>query len=209
MTDKTPGVVDFRSDPVAVWNLYEGYEGELAFDIGANGGIVANMLAPNFTRVVAFEPAGESFAHLVESAAENVTPDSRAVSEHAGDTRFDLRSIAIGLGELVTGNSLDQSWGEAVGTRVVTATTLDDLMDEYGVPDFIKVDTEGHELAVIQGGKALFAEHKPLLILEIHSEQNGVEIGSLLPGYEWARCDHPSYTPGSYYQQNHYWLISQ
>ncbi len=39
-------------------------------------------------------------------------------------------------------------WESTVEVRV---TTLDDLIDEYGLPRFCKIDVEGYELEVLEG----------------------------------------------------------
>jgi FkbM family methyltransferase len=52
------------------------------------------------------------------------------------------------------------------GVRI-RVLTLDELARRLpGPPRLIKVDVEGHELAVLRGGSALLAERRPLLIFE-------------------------------------------
>ena len=48
--------------------------------------------------------------------------------------------------------------------------TLDDEREQARLPrpDFMKVDTEGFELEVLQGGRATLAECRPELLLEMH-----------------------------------------
>ncbi len=48
----------------------------------------------------------------------------------------------------------------------VESTTLNDLIKEYGVPDFIKIDVEGYEKEVING----LNQSTPLLGFEWHEE---------------------------------------
>lgn len=204
------GVVAFRSDPTTVWEQFDKFTGKLAFDVGANGGIVAEKLADNFDQVIAFEPAEESFKHLTNGGMPaNVTTDPRAVSDVSGTVEFDVYDTAIGMGELVTGDSLAAAWGQATGKRSVEAVTLDELVGEFGAPDFVKIDTEGHEVAVVKGGERLLTEYRPRLLIEIHSKDNGEQIRGLLAHYEWERFDAPSYAPDSYMQLNHHWIVSK
>lgn len=49
------------------------------------------------------------------------------------------------------------------------ALTLSTAAARYFVPDFIKIDIEGAEVAALQGAKALLQQHKPHLIVETHS----------------------------------------
>jgi len=53
--------------------------------------------------------------------------------------------------------------------RVVGLTlTLDDWARNTGVaPDYIKVDVEGAELLVLQGGQATLAQHRPKVFAEL------------------------------------------
>jgi hypothetical protein len=60
--------------------------------------------------------------------------------------------------------------------------SLDDLVAR-GVlpgPDFIKIDVEGAESAVLSGASRLLRESRPNLVIETHSEQLGGECVALL-----------------------------
>ena len=49
--------------------------------------------------------------------------------------------------------------------------TLDRASNEYFVPDFIKIDVEGAEVDVLQGGQTLLAETRPSMIIEVHGAE--------------------------------------
>jgi hypothetical protein len=60
--------------------------------------------------------------------------------------------------------------------------TIDDLIARkiVPVPDFVKIDVEGAESAVLSGASRLLRDYKPNLIIETHSEQLGAECVALL-----------------------------
>ena len=90
-------------------------------------------------------------------------------------------------------------------TIEVEITTLDQYVLEAGLTrvDFIKIDTEGYELEVLQGAERLLREFKPAMIqleFNLHHLLCGTSlyaIASLLPDYDmhqllpggWARRD--------------------
>jgi predicted RNA methylase len=60
--------------------------------------------------------------------------------------------------------------------------SLDDLVARGVIPtpDFVKIDVEGAESAVLSGASKLLRESRPNLIIETHSEQLGGECVALL-----------------------------
>ena len=51
----------------------------------------------------------------------------------------------------------------------IPITTLDLFFKDRPPADTLKIDVEGYEYEVIQGGKKFIREHQPLIFLEIHS----------------------------------------
>lgn len=200
-----------RSDTHEVWDLYPTFSGSLAFDVGANGGTVSLVLAENFTKVIALEPAEESFQDLEALRLPNVVCSQVAVSDQDGSVILqEAESATHQMGELVTGiadSPLAWVWGEECGQRQVAAVTLDTLARLYGIPDFIKIDVEGHEAHVISGGLTMLSEHDPILLIEVHAASLGEGIRSMLPDYHWTRYDHAYYVGNNSPLVNeHYWL---
>jgi hypothetical protein len=52
----------------------------------------------------------------------------------------------------------------------IQAITIDELTAEFGVPTHIKIDVEGHEAAVVRGGRETLRRYSPQLFLELHNE---------------------------------------
>lgn len=183
--------------------------GKLAFDVGANGGYVAKLLARAFDKVVAMEPCIESFEHLIPRCpVKNLICLNVAVSDHEGVVELGVKSWTESHGELFTGDSLDL-WGPDVERRQVECTTLDALAGHYGYPDFVKIDTEGHERHIIDGAHQVFSRRLNFII-EIHSEENGEYIkqffNTMRIKFDVHR--HQAYEVDSYNYFNHYWLVN-
>ena len=198
-----------HTDTVEIHDLYASFSGALAFDIGANAGQVAAEIAPSFRKVVACEPSEEPYRRLEADCRFNVVALRVAVSDHDGTVTLQRRDMTSRTGYLFTGDSLPE-WGGLVCNQNVECRTLDSLTAEYGQPDFVKIDTEGHELHVLEAGVATFTEH-PDFLVEIHSEGNGetaaVWLRSL--GLTPRVVRHEQHEPGSHNWRNHYWLVSR
>jgi len=130
---------------------------DLAFDIGANRGNYSKVLASIFKRVVAVEPQNRLFPEIKRNTRhfDNICFLNCAVSDHEGVANMFLSKNH----EL---SSLNEDWMHSVkksgrfsGIRwdeniEVPTTTLKHLIQRFGVPDFVKVDTEGNEKKCFQ-----------------------------------------------------------
>ncbi len=201
-------VVD-RTDPAKINKRFAYLQpGGLVFDIGANCGQSVARFLPKFDRVVAVEPAAESFAVLDAEYGTDlrVTVLNMACTDQAGHLDLDVRDV-IDTGQLTTGRRGQFPWGDKHSTRQVTATTVDALTEQYGPPDLLKVDTEGHELFVLQGATETL-KTGPRVIIEIHSAANGRACRKLL-GDPLEQVGHdPAHYP-AWMVDNHYWLIRE
>lgn len=143
--------------------------GGTVIDIGANFGVYTLSGAAAVGaqgRVVAFEPTARTAGFLRRSVAlgafAHVTVIEKAVSDHTGSASLlhgntpELNRLA-GQGETPSDND-----------EVVALTSLDASMAELAIndPDFIKIDTEGHEEQVLAGGQRTFADSSPLVMFE-------------------------------------------
>jgi len=119
----------------------------VAFDIGAHRGETTLKLLRAFpgVHVHSFEPLPENFAALEEATAgiSGVRVINAAVSDRSG-------TVTIARGEATYHASVHGS-GEKVE---VQAVTVDEYALEHGVDriDLLKIDTEGHEEAILRGG---------------------------------------------------------
>jgi FkbM family methyltransferase len=130
--------------------------GDLAFDVGANLGNRTQILVDLDAHVVAVEPQASCVTHLSERFGDRVTIVEAAVGAEVGEAELlvasyhTLSSLSSEWVEAVqqSGRFAEFGWSERV---VVPLTTLDALIELYGVPVFCKVDVEGYELEVVQG----------------------------------------------------------
>lgn len=168
------------------WKLLGEQKGRLLFDVGANVGQAAQHMAGNFDRVVSLEPCKESFLVLAAECPLNVTVINKAASDQDGFIFLNESTNSIKDGSLTTGSG-KLTWGPNVGVRGVPAVTLNSLAQEYGTPDVVKVDVEGHEVKVLAGAADLFGYS--LFFVEIHGAELEGPVRELLDGYEITRYD--------------------
>lgn len=157
---------------------------DTVFDVGANLGVYSllfSRLVGRRGRVHAFEPGPPTFAglngHLErEGPCRNLTANHMAVGAAAGTATLYLPGDDHGQASLSRQTAGSWTMAPAVAEFAVPMTTLDAYAVEQNVArvDLIKIDVEGAELGVLQGGVRLLARDHPLLHLEV--------------SYGWARA---------------------
>ena len=143
-------------------------KGDIVFDIGAHVGfytLLASKHVGNKGRVFSFEPLPRNISFLKRHVAlnnlKNVEIMETALSDKEGKFFFDT--------------SIDSFQGRisAKGDIKVNSTTLDRLVNNGNIlpPDLLKIDVEGEEYNLLQGGEKILVKYKPKIILSIHSHE--------------------------------------
>lgn len=160
--------------------------GMTVLDVGANIGLMSLLFARtvgNAGTVHAFEPSVFANNLLRENIGLNGLGNIRvrraAVSDTVGKTSFvnpDPASISsFNYGSLSLAHSIRNARGENVETDQVTVDSID--LHEC---DFIKIDVEGFEAAVVRGALRTIDRCKPWLSLEIGNPKDDVSWVPLL-----------------------------
>jgi FkbM family methyltransferase len=144
--------------------------GTTAVDVGANIGVYTAALASAVGprgRVLAFEPEPSNVERLRENVARNgfANVDVHAVALAGSGDRAVLHLAA----DPMYHSTGEVSEGRAVHAEIaVEARTLDDVWQEAGRPavSFVKIDTEGTELSVLEGAEHVLEAKRPTLIVE-------------------------------------------
>jgi len=134
----------------------EGIQIKTIFDVGAYRGEVAKKLLSSFPEAVVhcFEPVSHTYQELL---SETRTLNNIYAHHLALGSKDDVREIRLrvlsGTNSLVEGLNQNISTGEP--SERVRITTIDAFCDKTGIDivDFIKTDTEGFDLSVLQGGE--------------------------------------------------------
>ncbi|MBA3463678.1 MAG: FkbM family methyltransferase [Deltaproteobacteria bacterium] len=141
--------------------------GDFVVDVGAHVGtwtLLLGSLVGERGQVVAFEPYGPSAARARDAVLAAGHGDRARVVEAAVGERAGRAPLYAGTDSML--HSLVLGTGHVTDVPV---TTLDELGPR--AVRFLKIDTEGLELAVLRGGRALLAGCDPSLLIELHAEQ--------------------------------------
>ena len=156
--EKEPGTIEW---------IERNVEG-VFYDIGANVGaysLVAWAHSAGRTRVVAFEPGVSTFSQLcrnlvLNGCGDTVTPLNVALSDVSGLRHFQYRRLEGGAASHVGLNdvAIDASprARQIAFSQPMWVHTLDEVVDKFRLPppNHIKIDVDGHELAVLRGARA-------------------------------------------------------
>jgi FkbM family methyltransferase len=164
-------------DPaLAVVDTLAGY-GEVVVDVGADWGVYATRLSDLVGptgRVHAFEPHPLSRERLeaVTRSEPQVRVHGEALSDHEGTATL---HVPVEDGEPVEALAgLSPRRGVQSQQVTVRTTTLDAALGEDAERvSFVKIDVEGHELAVLRGAERVLASARPRLLVEIEHRHAG------------------------------------
>jgi len=156
---------------------------DVVFDVGANVGQFASELrAYGYQgKIVSFEPLPEAYKELVNKAKGDknwIVHPRCAVGSVAGEIEINVSANSVSSSILPMLSAHEDAAPESKYSHKSMAKmiTLDSILNEYNSAQdnlFIKIDTQGYEWSVLDGGELAINQSKGLL-LEL----------SLIPLYE-------------------------
>ncbi|MES2597883.1 MAG: FkbM family methyltransferase [Verrucomicrobiota bacterium] len=160
--------------------------GDVVWDVGANLGLYARWLVTHLKagRVCSFEPMSENISELKHNLELGAVTDKVqvvpwALSDVDGEVEFqvdDMQSASGAVSSVCDGKASKAraALGLPPKTEKVTSRTIDSILDkgELPAPDVLKIDIEGAERMLLDGGTRFFSNSPACLVLETH----GLEV---------------------------------
>lgn len=140
----------------------------ISIDVGANRGIWTEMLRRHSRAVLAFEPNPKLFRELSRRLGPGATALPYALSDTSGAAELRVPRRRRGYsnqGATLAHHSLGSC---PYGAISVATRQLDEI--DIGDVGLIKIDVEGHELAVLRGAAGLIARCRPILVIEMEEK---------------------------------------
>jgi FkbM family methyltransferase len=170
------------TDSIVYHGTYEPHEfyilqklllpGECFIDIGAHVGTytlyAASLVGPG-GKVISFEPSAREFEYLTHNSKLSQTElHQQALSNKTGTVILQIaKETHSGMNAIKRFLYKDTP---KLAEKIVSAIRLDDFLKkrpDIGQVNLIKIDVEGHELAVLHGSVKTLKNIKPILLIEV------------------------------------------
>lgn len=165
--------------------------GSVFWDIGANIGVFSLYAMMRDVVVHPFDPDGKNFIRLLENLSiqsewypqkeiktEMWRPYRCAISDFDGKSTFYVPHAGAGRSGGQIGAAVDDSGREfkPVESYEVETYKIDTLADKFGVPNHIKIDVDGIEWRILQGGSATLAsQYVKSVLVEVNHNHGEIE----------------------------------
>ena len=161
--------------------------GMTVYDIGANFGQMAlpfGRWVGADGRVVAVEPVPANAQQLRDNIAlnnaRNVAVVEAALSDKPGSASFLLDPAKARMGKLENCEPTYNEFCRRDERFEVKTIRLDDLVAEFGPPDFLKIDVEGGARGVLAGATEVLNHIRPDIYLELHGPEEQAAVRELV-----------------------------
>lgn len=170
-SDTCQGLIDAGTIPKFEDILAHGYKlflspGDVAVDIGVHAGFHFDQILERVGatgKVIGFEPVPDFANPVLARHDNNADIRLRAISDKRGRSSFLHMTKAAGeSGFIERATKMDRG---AV-TLNIEISTLDNELSDLTKLDYIKIDTEGHEISALNGGLNTIHRLRPIISVE-------------------------------------------
>ncbi len=158
----------------------------VSLDIGADLGEFTIAMAASSRSVIAFEPRpaqARDLAAMFDAVGAAVRVEAVALSDEPGTIAMRVVESEPGRSTIDTDNSLGDLTGDQIRVIDVPVKRLDDLnLDDVGL---VKIDVEGHELAVLRGAPETLARNRPAIVVEAEERHHRGAVAGTRATSSW------------------------
>lgn len=149
-----------------------------AIDVGANRGIYSYIISKYKCKLEIFEPNPDCLKLLEawSSNFSNISIHPFGLSSHEGQANLHIPIDENGM-EHDASASLQKNLFANSRNQKINIKNLDGF--NFDKISFIKIDVEGHEIDVINGGLKTIQANMPALLIEIEQRHNSQNIDSI------------------------------
>lgn len=190
-----------------IGRLLPNAEMSMVFDVGANTGQSALPISRAFNKATihCFEPSSSTFNDLKVAirSSPRIVPHRVALGDITG-------SVSLALTEKSTRRHAVVGDTTGIPTEPAPLSTIDEFCATNRVEriDFLKVDTEGYDLKVLQGALRMISGH--LIGIVLVEAGFGPENDTHVPYSQLANfLENFDYAPFGFYDQKHEWKLQR
>jgi FkbM family methyltransferase len=138
-------------------------------DVGSNYGIHSFIASKLCKKVYSFEPQKLIYDLCNQSIKDNDIKNIHLFNIALGNknTKLNMQKFDY-LNQDIHVGDVSLVFDSQIGEEVIV-NKLDDVINDK--IDFIKIDVQGYEKFVLEGGDKIINEHKPIMIIEIETQQ--------------------------------------
>jgi FkbM family methyltransferase len=156
-------------------------ETDIFYDVGASYGFYTYLALEFCKEVHSFEPLPDVFENLKMNLEniENVFLNQVALSDKNGKTKIYLpvdNGFSSSESSTIIESLLRRRHHKFSDSLEIGTITLDNYLKNHNKPTVIKLDVEGAENIVIEGGYEFFKNNSPIIAMEVWSSKEGGEI---------------------------------
>jgi FkbM family methyltransferase len=163
-------------------------QSQVIFDIGANTGLytlLSQHVQPD-ALVYAFEPIERNMEKMRFNCRINGMDKVQFVHA-AASNKAGRHTIFVPRTEVSTTSTLERDVAGNLNMEhpvEIETITLDSFVEQNNISnvDLVKIDVEGHEVAVLEGFARCIRQYKPTILAEIRIEEHGQKISEILEG---------------------------
>ncbi len=169
----------------------------IIFDVGANAGMMSLQFAKLVPagKVYSFEPTFYAFSKLKSNIelnpelAKRIVAVQSFVSSSTSQEPHIKAYASWKVGGMVESVRHRVHGGVEKSAEGAPAVSLDDFCEQEKIErlDFIKIDTDGHELEVLKGGKKVIGRFNPTIIFELGiyvMDERGIDFSDYLEFFD-------------------------